>query len=317
MTVVTGTSEGAATGSGAPPVAVRVRVPATSANLGPGFDALGLALGMHDEVVVALAGAGVDVAVTGEGAGDVARDASNLLVRTFHATCDAMEVPRPGLRVECTNVIPHGRGLGSSAAAIVAGVVAARALVPDGAARLDDEAVLALASRLEGHPDNVAACLLGGLTIAWLDESDGGRPRGVRLDPAPEIVAVAFVPTGGLSTSHARGLLPASVPHADAACNAGRAALLVEALTRRPDLLLTATVDRLHQQYRAAAMPASLELVDRLRAAGVAAIVSGAGPTVLALTDRTRAAALVQAGQPGFDALGLEVATSGAQVEPA
>jgi homoserine kinase len=255
-----------------------VRVPATSANLGPGFDALGLALQLHDEIEVRATASGLDIQVSGEGADDVG-DAGekHLLVRAMRAAFDDLGGPQPGgLAVRCVNRIPHGRGLGSSAAAIVAGVLAARALA--GASLAADDA-LPLANALEGHPDNVAPCLFGGLTIAWTTPE---AARAVRLEPLPQVRPVAFIAPSPVSTEVARGLLPATVPHADAAANAGRAALLVAALTARPDTLLDATQDRLHQGYRAAAMPATHDLVRRLRAAGVPAVVSGAGPTALA-----------------------------------
>jgi homoserine kinase len=195
---------------------------------------------------------------------------------------DDLNVAQPrGLALRCANRIPHGRGLGSSAAAIVAGVVAARALA---GASTRPQDVLPLASVLEGHPDNVAPCLFGGLTIAWVAAGPAGLPeaRAVRLDPHPGVRPVAFIAPAPVSTKVARGLLPAAVPHADAARNAGRAALLIAALTARPDVLLDGTEDKLHQDYRAPAMPHSHDLVTRLRAAGVPAVVSGAGPSVLA-----------------------------------
>jgi homoserine kinase len=257
---------------------VLVRVPATSANLGPGFDALGLALGLHDEVEVAVTAAGLSIEVSGEGAAEVA-DAGekHLLVRAMRVGFDDLGVAQPaGLALRCVNRIPHGRGLGSSAAAIVAGLLAARALA---GASLDPAAALPLASELEGHPDNVAPCLLGGLTVAWMA---GYSARAVRLEPLSTVHPVVFIAPEPVSTKVARGLLPASVPHADAARNAGRAALLVAALTARPDALLDASEDWLHQDYRAPAMPATHDLVSRLRAAGVPAVVSGAGPSALA-----------------------------------
>jgi homoserine kinase len=265
------------------PAEVTVAVPATSANLGPGFDALGLALELRDEVRVQLAADGepaVTVEVVGEGAATLPRDASHLVVRAALAAFEDVGVAAPRLRLHCTNRIPHGRGLGSSAAAVVAGVLAARAL----AGAVDDEgraAALAVSTAIEGHPDNAAAALLGGLTIAWDDDG----PRAVRVDPSPRLRATVLVPDVELATTTARGLLPATVPHADAAHAAGRSALLVEALTRRPDLLLPATEDRLHQAQRAPAMPATADLVARLRAGGLAAVVSGAGPSVLVLSD--------------------------------
>jgi homoserine kinase len=290
------------------PRSVTVRVPATSANLGPGFDSLGLALDLWDDVVVTAGGEGVDVSVTGEGAGAVPADARHLVVRAVHRALDALGEPHPGLRLSCTNRIPHGRGLGSSAAAVVAGLLAGRALVADGRQRLPDDQLLALASEMEGHPDNAAACLLGGLTLAW---SDGTGVHAVRLEPRPDLRATVLVPGTQLATETARGLLPVSVPHADAAHAAGRAALLVAALTGAADegLLLPATEDRLHQDYRAAAMPATAELVRTLRAAGHPAVVSGAGPTVLVLD--TGLGAELEA-PAGWRLLPLDVARDGA-----
>ncbi len=258
---------------------VRVRVPATSANLGPGFDALGLALGLHDEVGAQVKSEGLKIKVHGAGAADVPRDESHLVTRAMHRTFGVLDAEPPGLELDCANRIPHSRGLGSSAAAIVAGVLLARALTVDGTERLPDSEVLSLASELEGHPDNVAACLLGGVTIAWVH----GSARAVRRDPDPAVVPVVLIPPFTASTEMARGLLPATVPHADAAFAAGRAALLVAALTGTPQALFDATEDRLHQSYRAPAMPESARLVDELRAGGHPAVISGAGPTVLVL----------------------------------
>ncbi|WP_431945754.1 homoserine kinase [Micromonospora marina] len=264
------------------PGPVRVRVPATSANLGPGFDALGLALGRHDDVAAEVTDGGVRVSVTGEGAGELPSDERHLIVTAMRAAFDALGAQPAGLALECVNRIPQARGLGSSSAAIVAGVLAARALVADGDRRMDDGAALRLAAELEGHPDNVAPCLLGGFTIAW---TEPGGARAVSLPVATAVRPTVFVPAERGLTSVARAALPATVPHADAASNAGRAALLVHALTADPALLLPATVDRLHQDQRAPGMPGTAALVAALRAADVAAVVSGAGPTVLALSE--------------------------------
>src|SRR5205814_453180 len=209
------------------------------------------------------------VRVTGEGAGELATDESHLVVRAMYATFDRLGARPPGLDVTCANEIPQARGLGSSSAAIVAGVLAARALVPDGSAALDDDAVLRLASDLEGHPDNVAPCLLGGFTIAWLAGDGPDTARAVRLAPAAGVRPIVLIPTERGLTAQARASLPATVPHADAARNVARAALLVHALTADPALLLPATEDRLHQQYRAAGAPGTFALVNELRAAGV------------------------------------------------
>jgi homoserine kinase len=203
-------------------------------------------------------------------------------VTALRHALDHVGAPQTGLHLTCRNRIPHGRGLGSSAGAVVAGILAARALVAEPES-LDDDVALTLATELEGHPDNAAPALLGGATVAWTEGPDGATVRAARLPVHAALAPVAIVPPGHLSTRRARGVLPAQVPHVDAAFQAGRSALLVEALGRRPDLLLPATEDRLHQGYRRGVMPESLALVDALRARGVAAVVSGAGPTVLAL----------------------------------
>ena len=260
--------------------AVRVRVPATSANLGPAFDCAGLALARYDVVEFGVLPSGLELSVSGVGSGELPTDESHLVVRAFRAACAQLGWSPSGLRVTAENSIPQGRGMGSSAAAVVAGVVGAWALCPD-VDGIDDDAVLRLATELEGHPDNVAACLLGGATLSWMAD-DGARAE--RLEVHPGIAPVVLVPTATLSTHVARGLLPEVVPHGDAAANAARSALLVHALTRAPHRLLEATEDRLHQRQRAAAMPQSLELLDRLRAEGFAAVVSGAGPSLLVLT---------------------------------
>jgi homoserine kinase len=260
---------------------VHVSVPATSANLGPGFDSLGLALDLRDELEAELIGSGLVVEVSGGGAGELPLDEGHLVVRAMRAAFDALGGQPPGLRLSCRNAIPHARGLGSSSAAIVGGLVLARALVDGGTDRLDDGALLDLAVQLEGHPDNVAPALHGGFVISGRD--DRGQVYAVGSPVDPRITASAFIPPEPLSTEVARGLLPQAVPHADAAADAGRAALLVAALASRPDQLWRATRDYLHQDYRRPAMPASLDLVDALRGAGHAAVVSGAGPTVLAL----------------------------------
>lgn len=285
-----------------------VASPASSANLGPGFDALGLALALHDEVEAEIVEAGVVVEVDGEGADSVALDESNLVVRAMRAGFDSMQVAPPGIRLACRNRIPHGRGLGSSAAAIVAGLRLAAALA--GRASTADD-LLPLAADLEGHPDNVGACLLGGLTITYTSQRE---PRGVRLSVHPAVSPILFVPADPVSTELARGLLPRTVAHRDAAANSGRAALLVAALTAHPDLLLDATEDRLHQAYRQPAMPETLALVERLRAAGHAAVVSGAGPTALVLETPLQPIDEVAWTPAGWRSMRLEVDLEGALV---
>lgn len=256
---------------------VTVRVPATSANLGPGFDSLGLALAWYDDIVGEVTDAGLTFDIEGEGADEVPRDETHLLYRAMAVTFDALGEHPAGLHLVCRNTIPHGRGLGSSAAAIAAGIVLARALVDGGDVRLDDRTMFQLATDLEGHPDNVAPALFGGFTISWVD---GASAETARLDVETDVTV--FVPPEPVSTAVARGLLPEHVPHVDAAFTAGRAALLVAALTVAPDRLLSATEDRLHQSYRSASMPDSYKLVRQLRAEAIPAVISGAGPTVLA-----------------------------------
>jgi homoserine kinase len=256
---------------------VSVHTPASSANLGPGFDAFGLALTLGDTLTAEVTDGGLDVHVEGEGAADVPRDESHLVLQAMHAAFDLMNVRPEGLRLACRNVVPHARGLGSSSAAIVGGIALARALVRDSAALMDDLAAFQLATDLEGHPDNVAAAQFGGFTIAWLD---GYAANVHRLDVTAELTVL--VPPEPVSTELARGLLPETVPHRDAAANAGRAALMVAALTGAPGLLLPATDDLLHQSFRAPAMPGSHKVLRALRVEGVPAVISGAGPTVLA-----------------------------------
>lgn len=285
-----------------------VKVPASSANLGPGFDALGLALALYDTVELRVVDAGLKIEVVDAGAGgveDVQTDESHLVVRAFRRGCEHVGVRPAGLHLRCFNAIPHARGLGSSASAVVTGIAAAYALAEK---ELDDDA-LQLAAGFEGHADNVAASLLGGLVIAWKENE---RFQATKIEPHRDIRPVALVPDLRSSTETTRGLLPAAVPHADAAFTAGRAALAVRAFTARPDLLLSATEDRLHQHYRAPAYPASSELVRALRAEGVPAAISGAGPTVLALT--TGGILPVGVDVMSFDVTELPIDLDGVQV---
>jgi homoserine kinase len=290
--------------------AVTVEVPATSANLGPGFDCLGLALEMRDTLVGEIASGDLEVRVAGEGAAQVPLDERHLVVRSMRAAFEVMDRQPPGLHVACTNRIPHSRGLGSSSAAIVGGIVLARGLVHDGAALLDDGAALSLASRIEGHPDNVAPALLGGFVVSGRT----GEKVWAQLVPVdPSISAVIFVPPHGVRTEVARGLLPETVRHQDAAANSGRAALLVAALGGHPEQLLRGTEDFLHQRYREPAMPESAALVCELRSQGVAAVISGAGPSVLAFVTNG-AEGVVALGPAGWRTVQQRVGGGGAAV---
>lgn len=258
----------------------RVRVPATSANLGSGFDCAGLALGIHDDLELTALAGGCEVTVEGEGADSVPMGEDHLVVRALRTALDAVGAPQIGIRLHCRNRIPHGRGLGSSAAAVVAGLVLARELISAPEA-LDDEVLVDLAAALEGHGDNSTPALLGGAHLAW---TDGERYRHSAIDLGPEELPVTVVvPAHSVPTRTARGLLPDEIPWTDAVAQLPRVALLVQALGGRHDLLLEATADRMHQQRRSSAMPESWELVRILRSEGFAATISGAGPTVLVL----------------------------------
>lgn len=295
--------------------AVRVLVPATSANLGPAFDSAGLALSVYDELIAMVTDdPGVLVEIEGEGAQTLPRDETHLVVRSMQAAFARMGVTVDGFILRCRNSIPHGRGLGSSAAAIVGGIVLARAMVVDGRDRMTDSDVLQLALEQESHPDNLAAALYGGFTIAWL-ESDGFADA-VRADPHPDVHPVALVPATELATSRARALLPESVPFDDAARNISRSALLVHAMTVDPRRLMAATEDLLHQQSRAAAYPESVCLVDELRSRGLPTVISGAGPTVLALIGPESLPVLASAVGDQWRVLAVEVSPHGAREVP-
>ncbi|MFF9563147.1 homoserine kinase [Leifsonia sp. NPDC014704] len=295
---------------------VAVKVPATSANLGPGFDTLGLALALYDELEVSVRDEpGATVEVTGVGEGEVATDESNLVVRAIAHTFEAVGIPLPGLNLRARNSIPHGRGMGSSGAAIVSGIMAAKGLL-EGVVDLDAQTLLALANDMEGHPDNVAPALFGGLTIAWVTPEG---PRFKKLIVHRGVSPLVLVPETVMSTALARSLQPQSVPHEDAVFNVSRSALLVAALIQSPELLHAATEDKLHQSYRASAMPETDRLITLLRENGFAAVVSGAGPSILVLgsdpSQRLAAARLVeQSAETRWQPLMLAVDFKGATV---
>jgi homoserine kinase len=274
--------------------AVTVAVSATSANLGPGFDCLGLALDWREQVDLTVLESGFTIDVSGEGADKIPRDESHLIIRAALVGLADLGASVPGLRLAGHNTIPHGRGLGSSSAAIVAGLVAAAGLAD---VEPDRAWVLRHATAIEGHADNVAAAAYGGLVLAY-EGPHGVQAAAGRLHP--EIGAAVLVPDAQVETARARGLLPEQVPHVDAAANTASAALLVHALADDPDRLWDATRDWLHQLYREPAMPRSYALVTTLRAAGYAAVISGAGPTVLVLGTITQLEGLEEVSAPGF-----------------
>ena len=294
---------------------VEVRVPASSANLGPGFDSVGLALGLWDTCTATVTEEpGLRIEVAGEGAADVPLDATHLVHRTMvRAWADLGVTPPPGLSLQCLNEVPHGRGLGSSATAIVTGAVAAQALhalCRDGTSQPDLDFANRLAAELEGHPDNSSASVYGGLTLSWSEEPGGTQT--LRLRPHPDLEPVVAVPSGRLSTAKARSVLPTHVRHADAAVNSARAALLVQALTDDPAYLLPATREWLHQEARRDSFPTSMSLVDHLRALRHAAVISGAGPSVLVLSTLDRADAVEAAVPEGWRVLRPGVPEGGA-----
>lgn len=296
----------------------QIQVPASSANLGPGFDSIGLALQISDKYIAQIVDEpGLDIDVVGEGAAEVPRNEKNLLAKAMFAGFDFLGGRPRGIEIRAKNVIPHGRGLGSSASAIVGGLALARSLVLGGEEKLTNEIMLQLATKLEGHPDNVAAAIYGGATVAWQEVQYGKLvAQSISLAVDHRISAVAFIPDSSLSTSKARKLLPENIPFRDATNNSTNTALLVHALTVRPDLLFTATQDYLHQSYRQSAMPNSYALLTKFRGAGVAAFISGAGPTLLVLHtgDTADVAELTRAAGPKFSV--QEVAISPAGVLP-
>ena len=261
-------------------------VSASSANLGPGFDSVGLALSLHDEIVVETMDSGLVVEVEGEGAGHVPLGPEHLVVRAVQCGLQAVGVSAAGLVVRCRNAIPHSRGIGSSAAAVVGGLAAVNGLVAQtDSIPLTDAQLIQLSSEFEGHPDNAAAAVLGGAVVSWIDRT-GAEPKysAVPLRLHPDIRLYCAIPEERSLTTETRVLLPAQVSHDDATFNISRAALLVVALTERPDLLMAATADMLHQPQRATAMPAAAEYLRLLRRNNMAAALSGAGPSLIALS---------------------------------
>ena len=299
----------------------QVSVPASSANIGPGFDFFGLALEIRDRYAAqVLDDETFDVDVTGEGADQVKKDSKNLVIKSMMRGFEHMGAKPRGIALRALNVIPHGRGLGSSASAIVGGLALARSLVLTGEQYMSDEELITLATELEGHPDNVAAAFYGGATIAWLESKvgkDGARTstgRAVSLKVDDRIKALLLIPENQLSTAKARKLLPETISHQDAVLNSSRSALLVHALAERPDLLFTATEDALHQKYREQAMPKTITLMEKLRGAGLAAVVSGAGPSVMVLYSGAEDEIdQLQSVAPGFTAMKLAIAKTGVQ----
>ena len=294
---------------------VRIQVPASSANIGPAFDSAGLALELVDDLVAMITDDdGGLIEVIGEGAESVPLDDSHLVARAMARGFAVMDAHPRGFILRCDNAIPHGLGLGSSAAAIVGGLALARALVVGGETLLPNADLLQVAKSMESHPDNISAALNGGLTFAWINEA--GIAGHIRLELHPAIRPVIAMPAAGLPTAEARLALPRAVAFGDAAFNVARSALLLHALTSEPAHLMEATSDRLHQELRRSMYSPSLDLVEALRAAGIPAAISGAGPSVMALASPATADLVAVLAGTGWQVRQVGVAGLGVRTVP-
>ncbi len=273
----------------------RVKVPASSGNLGPGFDSMGMAHDVWDEVSATLTTGTSRVVILGEGNNTLPKDETHLIVKTMHETFERLGAPTPGIELVCRNNIPHGKGMGSSAAALTAAVMLVRELLgaPDAFTK---EEVLNIVAGYEGHPDNAAPAIYGGATVSW---REGERYKTAQLTVSAQVKTSLLVPEEVLLTTTARAALPEMVPLVDAAFNASRSALMVHALAHEPELLFAATQDRLHQHYRAESMMHTTNVLEALREAGWPAVVSGAGPSILVFAEIEPAMANILA-QQGF-----------------
>jgi homoserine kinase len=270
------------------PAAVKVRVPATVANLGPGYDALGVAIRMHLEVEIEPRRDSVDITIEGEGAEYLPADETNLVIRSMNTFFDHVGRRPPGFAVRVKNPIPLASGLGSSAAAVVGGLYAARGVTGRAVPQID---MMQLAIDIEGHPDNVMPALLGGLIVCYRGH-DGDEPRWFRLEPNTRLVPIVAVPAEGFPTAEARKALPTDVAFADAQFTASRAALLVAAMTSGAgsDVLAEAMNDRLHEPHRLKLMPETAAVHAELRRGGLPVALAGAGPSLLLVVPRPEVA---------------------------
>ena len=264
---------------------VRVKAPATTANMGPGYDCLGMALDVWNTIEIEVLDSGEPVVeVTGEGAGELGTGRDNLVYRSMEFLFQDAEQEMPLVRIRCDNAIPLARGMGSSAAAIAGGLVAANAICSQDYTPND---LLEMAATIEGHPDNVAAAVLGGMQLVISDKTEeGSRLYTVPINVPPGLHAVVFVPQVRITTEDARAVLPEKVTMADAVHNMGRVGLLVASMaTNHPEYLAIATQDLLHQPYRQPLFPAMKVIFKAALDAGALGVfLSGSGSTVLALT---------------------------------
>jgi homoserine kinase len=270
------------------PAAISVRVPATVANLGPGFDAFGIAIRMYLEVELEPRRDTIDVSLDGEGSGELPADETNLVIRSMDAFFTHIARRPSGFAVTIKNPIPLASGLGSSAAAVVGGLMAARALA---GSKVHQTELISLATEIEGHPDNVLPALLGGLVVCYRNQKSGELDH-YQLEPSERLVPIIVVPRKGFPTTKAREALPGDVSFADAQFTASRAGLLVGAMTAGAgsDVLAEAMNDRLHEPHRMKLMPETAAVLTELRDAGLPAAMAGAGPSILAVVPKPEAA---------------------------
>lgn len=281
---------------------VRVIVPATTANLGPGFDTMGLALDMFTEVIMEAGGEGIRITSEGEGSEELSSSEDNLIYKCAKKLFDSVEYEPKGLSLRIINGIPLSRGLGSSASAIIAGLLAAREI---SAANISDYELLKMATEVEGHPDNVAPALFGGFVLSRME---GKEIIYRKIDVDDKLLAVVAIPEFELPTEKSRAILPRTVSREDAIFNIGNASLLVYSLLMKDySLLRKAMNDRLHEPYRIPLVPGLEEVKRRALGAGAfSAALSGAGPTVIAFADEHSSESVRTAMEEGFRSAGID-----------
>jgi len=292
---------------------VHIRVPASSANLGSAFDCAGLGLNIYDDIHAQITQSrGVHVETTGVAAAELPTDCDHLVARAMKIGFDALGVRPAGFTIRCHNNISHGQGLGSSAAAIIGGLAAARALVVGGESLLSDSDLLTIALQLEPHPDNLSASLYGGFTVAWVTED--GQAECIHAKPHDDLQVTLCLPSSIAPTDQARAVLPSQIPLTDAVVNIGASALLFHAITSQPQLLLAATRDAIHQDRRRAMFAPSLDVLHTLRAQHIPAAISGAGPALVVFDDAEVVSTIVTGSD--WQIIPVDVAQRGVHVIP-